>query len=137
MQESCTSVQYMQVTTRTGNHVNSNSNTTTYLSTALIIGGFLLIALAWNGAANEFLVDKQIPFVVSGGLTGIGMIIAGCTLAVVQELRTSAAEVGARLDRLAAAVRGEEAASPFEDTLPEPREHTGSTIEREPGPATG
>lgn len=116
--------------------MNSN-NTTTYLSTALIVGGFLLIALAWNGAANEFLVDKQIPFVVSGGLTGIGMVISGCTLAVVQELRKSTAEVGARLDKLAAAVRGDEvAASALEDTLPEPREHTGSTIEREPEAAT-
>lgn len=119
--------------------MNNSSNITRYLTTALIVGGFVLIALAWNGAANEFLVDKQIPFLVSGGLAGIGMIIAGCTLAVVQELRTSAAEVTARVEKLIAAIHGDDdgAASPLEDTLPEPREHTGSTIQRESEPAAG
>lgn len=116
--------------------MNSSSNTTRYLITALIVAGFLLIALAWNGAASEFLVDKQIPFVVSGGLTGIGMIIAGCALAVVQEVRRSAAEVASHVDRLTAAVRGDVEESPLEDTLPEPRDHTGSSIERDPEPAS-
>ena len=117
--------------------MNSNK-TTTYLSTALIVGGFLLIALAWNGAASFFRVDEQIPYIVSGGLTGIGMIMAGCTLAVVQELRKSAAEVSARVDKLTAAMHGEEeAGSPLEDTLPEPRGRTGSSIEREPEAANG
>lgn len=116
--------------------MNSSSTTTRYLITALIVAGFLLIALAWNGAASEFLVDKQIPFVVSGGLTGIGLIIAGCALAVVQEVRRSAAEVASHVDRLTAAVRGDVEESPLEDTLPEPRDHTGSSIERDPEPAS-
>ena len=115
--------------------MNNSGNTTRYITTALIVAGFLLIALAWNGAASEFLVDKQIPFVVSGGLTGIGMIVAGCTLAIVQEVRRSAAEVADHVDRLTAAVRGDVQQSPLEDTLPEPREHTGSRIDRDPEPA--
>ena len=114
----------------------SSSNTTTYLSTALIVGGFLLIALAWNGAASEFLVDRQIPFVVSGGLTGMGMIVSGCTLAVVQEVRKSAAQLAGHVDRLTAAVRGDVEESPLTDTLPEPRGHTGSSIDREPRSTT-
>lgn len=118
------------------NTSTSSSNTTTYLSTALIVGGFLLIALAWNGAASEFLVDKQIPFVVSGGLTGMGMIVSGCTLAVVQEVRKSAAQLAAHVDRLAGAVRGDVEESVLVDTLPEPREHTGSSIDREPRSTT-
>lgn len=115
----------------------NSTKTTTYLSTALIVGGFLLIALAWNGAASEFLVDKQIPFLVSGGLTGIGMIGAGCTLALVQEMRKSAAEVAAHVDRLTAVMRGDTGAQAATvDTLPEPRDHSGSTIERDPQPTT-
>lgn len=117
--------------------MNSNSNTTQYVTTALIVGGFLLIALAWNGAASEFLVDRQLPFVVSGGLTGIGMIIAGCTLAIVQEVRRAFAELAGHVDRLSSAVRGDVDQSPLEDTLPEPREHAGSSIERDPEPANG
>lgn len=117
--------------------MNTSNKTTTYLSTALIVGGFLLIALAWNGAASEFLVDKQIPFLVSGGLTGIGMIVSGCTLALVQELRRTGAELGARMERLTTAVRGdEEAASALTDAAPAPRDHSGSTIERDPEPAS-
>lgn len=118
----------------------NSSKSTTYLSTALIVAGFLLIALAWNGAANEFLVDKQIPFLVSGGLTGIGMIGAGCTLALVQEIRKSAAEINAHVDKLTATMRGDAGeTSALADTLPEPRQHgaeetagSGSTITREP-----
>lgn len=110
-----------------------NNKTTTYLSTALIVGGFLLIALAWNGAASVFLVDQQIPFLVSGGLTGIGMIMAGCTLALAQEVRKASAEVASHVDRLTRTLHGAtEEASSLTDTLPAPRETgTGSTIERE------
>ena len=115
----------------------NSTKTTTYLSTALIVGGFLLIALAWNGAASEFLVDKQIPFLVSGGMTGIGMIMAGCTLALVQELRKSTAEVAGHVDRLTAVMRGDTAAQAATvDTMPEPRGQSGSTIERDPAPTT-
>jgi hypothetical protein len=119
----------------------NSSKSTTYLSTALIVGGFLLIALAWNGAANEFLVDKQIPFLVSGGLTGIGMIGAGCTLALVQEIRKSALEINQHVDKLTSTIRGDAGEAPaLSDTLPEPRQHTqdettagsGSSISREP-----
>ena len=117
--------------------MNGNTNTTRYLTTALIVAGFLLIALAWTGAASEFLVDKQLPFVVSGGLTGIGMIIAGCALAIVQEVRRSAAEVASHVDKLTAAVRGDVEQSPLEDTLPEARDQQGSSIERDPSPANG
>lgn len=108
-----------------------NTKTTTYLSTALIVGGFLLIALAWNGAASVFLVDQQIPFVVSGGLTGIGMIMAGCTLALAQEIRKASAEISAHMERVSRAPAGVEESPTLQDTLPAPRAGTGSTIERD------
>lgn len=109
----------------------NNPKTTTYLSTALIIAGFLLIALAWNGAASQFLVDKQIPFLVSGGLTGIGFIVCGCTLAGVQELRKAATRIEVATQRMQAAALDEEEGDVFADTLPEPRTPAGSTIVRD------
>jgi hypothetical protein len=39
--------------------------------------GILLILLAWYGAANTTRVWQQIPYMVSGGLLGLGLIFAG------------------------------------------------------------
>lgn len=109
-----------------------NTKTTTYLTTALILAGFLLIVLGWNGAASTRFVDAQLPYIVSGGLAGVGLVVAGCTLAIVQELRKTAASIAQAMERSTAVGRGE-AADPLQDTLPEPR--SGSSIEREPAVA--
>ncbi len=108
----------------------NTTKTTSSLSTALIVMGFLLIVLAWSGAASTRYVDAQIPFLISGGLTGIGMIGGGCTLAIIQELRKSSATIVARMDAMAARAAGDVADSPMTDTLPEPRVPAASTIER-------
>lgn len=39
--------------------------------------GIVLILLAWYGAANTTRVWQQIPYMVSGGLLGLGLIFAG------------------------------------------------------------
>lgn len=106
-----------------------SNKTTTYLTTAAILAGFLLIVLGWNGAASTRFVDAQLPYVVSGGLAGVGLVVAGCTLAIIQELRKTAATIAQSLER-AAAVGAGQADDPLTDTMPEPR--SGSTIEREP-----
>lgn len=40
----------------------------------LAIGGFVMLALAWRGAARTIYVPLQVPWVVSGGLAGLGLI---------------------------------------------------------------
>ena len=65
-------------------------------------------------------------------MAGVGLVVAGCTLAIIQELRKTAATIAQAVERAGAAGRGE-ADDPLTDTLPEPR--TGSTIEREPAEA--
>lgn len=109
-----------------------NTKTTSYLSTALIVAGFLLVVLGWNGAASTRFVDAQLPYLVSGGMAGIGMVVSGCTLAIIQELRKTAATIVQGLERSAAAASGT-ADDPLTDTMPEPR--TGSSITREPADA--
>lgn len=49
--------------------------------------GFLLVFLGWNGAASYDRVSAQIPYVVSGGLGGLGLIVLGSALIVAQSLR--------------------------------------------------
>lgn len=39
--------------------------------------GGALILLGWSGAANSTDVWEQIPYLISGGLLGLGMIVAG------------------------------------------------------------
>lgn len=40
----------------------------------LAIAGFVMLGLAWRGAARTIYVPLQMPWVVSGGLAGLGLI---------------------------------------------------------------
>ncbi|MDX1659623.1 MAG: hypothetical protein R3343_12445 [Nitriliruptorales bacterium] len=77
-----------------------SAKSTTYLAVAMIVGGFVLIVLAWNGAAGVDFVQGQIPYLISGGLAGLSLVIGGVGMVLVQEMRKSAASVEARLDEL-------------------------------------
>lgn len=74
----------------------------TYVGIALAALGFLLIALAWNGAASFDYTPAQFPYLISGGLTGIGLIVVGVTVMIVATMRQDGADRAAELDRLAA-----------------------------------
>ncbi|HVU74358.1 MAG TPA: hypothetical protein VHE83_15440 [Mycobacteriales bacterium] len=53
-------------------------------SVALIVLGFVAIALGKRVVARTLKVYDQIPAVISGGLVGIALVIVGCALLVVQ-----------------------------------------------------
>jgi hypothetical protein len=40
----------------------------------LVIAGFVMLGLAWRGAARTIYVPLQMPWVISGGLAGLGLI---------------------------------------------------------------
>jgi hypothetical protein len=71
-----------------------------WLGGALVAAGFGAIALAWRGAAALLLVPLQIPYLISGGLAGLGLIVLGLVLLNVQAGRRLAAERRRRLDRV-------------------------------------
>jgi hypothetical protein len=50
----------------------------------LVIGGIVGIVLGYTMMARTLYVPDQIPALVSGGLGGIGLIIAGCVFGYVQ-----------------------------------------------------
>lgn len=62
--------------------------------------GFLLLLIAYLGVSREVLVAKQIPYLVSGGLLGIGCVTLGSRLMLIEDLRRDSG----RLDRLEQAV---------------------------------
>lgn len=66
-----------------------------------IIGlGFLALYLGWNGAANKACVDCQIPYLLSGGAVGLGLIATGLGVLVVQSSKRNRAELEDKLDAL-------------------------------------
>ena len=44
--------------------------------------GFLLIMIGWFGAGDTGLVFEQVPYVISGGMGGLGLMIVGSALYV-------------------------------------------------------
>lgn len=42
--------------------------------------GFALIMIGWFGAGDTGLVFEQIPYLISGGLGGLGLMVAGAAL---------------------------------------------------------
>lgn len=73
---------------------------TMHLAVGFAAAGFLLIVMGWNGAASVDYAQGQLPYLISGGVGGLGLIGLGLMLAVVQELRRSTATTAARLDAL-------------------------------------
>ena len=58
-----------------------------YLSVGLIALGFLFLYFAWNGAAEKDFIQGQFPYLLSGGLGGLGLILCGLTLVVTRPVR--------------------------------------------------
>ena len=63
----------------------------TYLGIAVVVIGFVLIGITWGAVADETNVALQIPFLVSGGLSGLGAILVGLTIISVAARRRDAA----------------------------------------------
>lgn len=65
--------------------------------------GFVLMFLGWNGAASYDDVPAQFPYLISGGIIGLSLVIIGAAMLIVQNARTDRARLEAALDRVAAA----------------------------------
>ncbi len=73
------------------------------VSTTLVLGaiassGFVAIWLAWRGAAHTPYVPFELPFVVSGGLGGLALMVFGLGLLDVHANRVEAAQRRADTD---------------------------------------
>jgi hypothetical protein len=51
------------------------------------VAGFIAIALGWNGMAREACADCQLPYIVSGGAGGLGLILFGIALLLMAQIR--------------------------------------------------
>lgn len=80
------------------------------LGIGLAVLGFILIFLGWNGAGSYDDVPAQFPYLISGGIAGLALVVLGAAFVVVDnqrrdrtEVQASLAELRDALDRLAGA----------------------------------
>lgn len=50
------------------------------LGGACVVAGFVVVVIGWAGASRTVLVAGQIPYLLSGGLIGLGLIFIGAFL---------------------------------------------------------
>jgi len=51
------------------------------------VAGFITIGFGWNGMAKVACPDCQLPYLLSGGAAGLGLIVVGGVLLVVAQLQ--------------------------------------------------
>jgi hypothetical protein len=75
--------------------------------------GFLLIFLGWNGAATYDREPAQLPYVISGGLAGVAVVVIAAALMVVNAQRqdraallNGLAELKEAMERMSLAAAG-------------------------------
>ena len=57
------------------------------LGVTICVLGFVLIFFGWNGAASVDRVQSQFPYLISGGIAGLALVIVGAALIVVETAR--------------------------------------------------
>lgn len=74
----------------------------TYVGVGMVLAGFALIFFAWDGATEQERIQGQFPFMLSGGLGGLGLVVTGMALLLVQTQRRITARRATEMDRLQA-----------------------------------
>ena len=85
--------------------IDPTSPTLTWIGLGLAALGFLVIAYAWGKVAALLDVSLQMPYVVSGGLSGLGLVMVGMTVVNVAARRHDAAERARQAEELQAVLR--------------------------------
>ena len=78
------------------------------LGLIIATGGGVAIGFGWAGAAQVDCVECQIPFLLSGGAAGIGLIIFGVSLLLLAQIRTESRRLGDRIELALSSRRGQE-----------------------------
>ena len=77
------------------------------LGLAFCLAGLAAIWAGWNGAASYNDIRKQFPYLISGGVSGLALVLIGVGLMIIQsqradrvQLETNLTELRAILERL-------------------------------------
>ena len=67
---------------------------------AFCVAGLGLIWAGWNGAASYNDIRKQFPYLISGGIAGLALVVIGVGLIVIQSQRADRVQLEANLVEL-------------------------------------
>lgn len=74
--------------------------------------GFATIGFGWNGTAKNAFIDKQIPYLLSGGAAGLGLVLLGIGLLLLAQFRNERLKLGEQLEHVAALISKAVATAP-------------------------
>ena len=81
------------------------------LGLLVVAAGLLVIGIGWNGAAGGGgeingvpNLSAQLPWLLSGGILGLGLVVFGAALVIVHNARVDRARLETKLDELVDAV---------------------------------
>lgn len=66
-----------------------------------IAAGFVVFYFAWDGAASINFAQGQIPYLLSGGFLGLGLVVTGATLLFLSTIRSERQLMTDRYDEMA------------------------------------
>ena len=67
------------------------------LGVAYWVAGLVLVFLGWNGAASWNSTAAQVPYLISGGLAGLCLVVIGAAVVIVQNARADRTALQATL----------------------------------------
>lgn len=70
------------------------------LGLTFIAGGFVAMAKAWDGAAGQNFVPSQMPYLLSGGFVGLGLVVTGVMLVLLSTVRAERKVLVSKLDQM-------------------------------------
>jgi hypothetical protein len=70
------------------------------LGLTFITLGFVFIFFAWNGAAEQNFIQGQFPYVLSGGITGMALVVLGSLLLFLSTIRAERELMSEKLDEV-------------------------------------
>jgi len=70
------------------------------LGISFCVAGLAVIWSGWNGAASYNDIRKQFPYLVSGGIGGLALVVIGAALMVIQSQRADRVQLEANLIEL-------------------------------------
>jgi hypothetical protein len=76
----------------------------TYLAIVIVLSGFGLVGLAWYSVAALSRFQSQFPYLLSGGLGGLGLIVTGMAVLLIQTVREQSARERAQLNEIHVAI---------------------------------
>jgi hypothetical protein len=74
------------------------------IALVVIAVGLLAIGLGYNGAAGTAVLAAQFPYLLSGGVLGLSLVVLGSALIVVRAHREDRARLESKLDDLIEAI---------------------------------